>query len=91
MDKTTYLAAWDRYMILGSEVFLGIGLLIFLYYEVKVAQIKDSKEKYDYVSTHEIRYFWYAFLAIVIAACIFLNSIATEAVASRYMWLIYVR
>jgi len=91
MDKTTYLAAWDRYMILGSEIFLGIGLLIFLYYEVKVAQIKDPKEKYDYVSTHEIRYFWYAFLAVVIAACIFLNSVATETVASRYMWLIYVR
>ncbi|MEP2671459.1 MAG: hypothetical protein ABJH04_20820 [Cyclobacteriaceae bacterium] len=91
MDKTTYLATWDRYMILGSEIFLCIGLLIFLFYEVKVAQIKDPKEKYDYVSTHEIRYFWYAFLAVVIAGCIFLNSIATETVASRYMWLIYVR
>ena len=91
MDKATYLAAWDRYMILGSEVFLGIGLLIFLFYEFKIAQIKDPKEKYDYVSTHEIRYFWYAFLAVVIAACIFLNSVATETVASRYQWLIYVR
>lgn len=91
MDKATYLAAWDRFMILGSEVFLGIGLLIFLFYEFRIAQIKDPKKKYDYVSTHEIRYFWFSFLAVVFAACVFLNSVATEIVASRYMWLIYVR
>ncbi|HCM77459.1 MAG TPA: hypothetical protein DIS90_13830 [Cytophagales bacterium] len=91
MEKTAYLAAWDRYMVIGSEIFLGIGLIIFLFYEIKIAQIKDPKEKYDYVSTHEIRYFWFAFLSVVIAGCIFLNSIATELVASRYVWLIYVR
>lgn len=91
MDKVTFLAEWDRFMVLGSGIFLGIGILIFLFYEIKIAQIKDPKEKYDYASTHEIRYFWYALLAVVIAACIFLNSVATSAVASRYTWLIYVR
>ncbi len=91
MDKTTYLAAWDHFMVLGSLIFLGIGLLIFLVYKFKVTQIKDLKEKYDYVSTHEIRYFWYALLAVVISVCVFLNSVATETVASRYEWLIYVR
>ncbi len=91
MDKTTYLATWDRYMVLGSEILLGIGLVIFLFYELKVAQIKDPKEKYDYVSTHEIRYFWFAFLAVIIAGCIYLNSVATAQVTFRYQWLIYVR
>lgn len=91
MDKATYLAAWDHYMILGSEIFLGIGLLIFLYYEFKLAQIKDPKKKYDYASTHEIRYFWFSMLAIIIAGCIFLNSVATSTITARYTWLIYVR
>lgn len=91
MDKATYLANWDHYMVLGSVVFLGIGLLIFLFYNFKVVQIKDLKERYDYVSTNEIRYFWYSLLAVVIAVCVFLNSVATATVASRYEWLIYVR
>ena len=91
MDKATYLANWDHYMVLGSAVFLGIGLLIFLFYNFKVVQIKDLKERYDYVSTNEIRYFWYSLLAVVIAVCVFLNSVATATVASRYEWLIYVR
>ncbi|MBX2940950.1 MAG: hypothetical protein KF860_01275 [Cyclobacteriaceae bacterium] len=91
MDKTTYLAAWDHYMTLGSAIFFGIGLLIFLVYNVIISLIKDPKERYDYVSTNEIRFFWYALLAVVIGFCIFLNSVGTATVASRYEWLIYVR
>jgi len=91
MEKAEFLAAWDRFMVMGGEIFLGIGLLIFFYYEIKILQIKDSKEKYDYVSTHEIRFFWYSFLAFVIAGCIFLNSVGTAQITTRYQWLIYVR
>ncbi|HEY5690625.1 MAG TPA: hypothetical protein VIS49_04130 [Cyclobacteriaceae bacterium] len=91
MEKAEFLAAWDGYMVLGSEILLGIGILVFLFYEFKIAQIKDPKEKYDYVSTHEIRYFWFALLAVIFAGCLFLNSVASATVASRYQWLIYVR
>lgn len=91
MEKAEFLAAWDRFMVMGSEIFLGIGLLIFLYYEFKIAQIKDPKDKYDYVSTHEIRYFWYSFLAFIVAGCLFINSVATVQITSYLTWFIYVR
>ena len=85
------LASWDGFMVLGSQIFLGIGVLIFLYHEFRVLVIKDSKEKYDYVSTHEVRYLWYTFLALIVAGCLFLNSVATATVTARYDWLLYVR
>ena len=91
MEKEAFLAEWDGYMVMGSEVFLGIGILIFLFYEIQVARIRELKDKYDYVSTHEIRYFWFSFLSILIAGCIYLNSVATATIAQRYEWLIYVR
>ena len=91
MENAAFLAEWDRIMVLGSEIFLAIGILVFLFYEIQVARVKDLKEKYDYVSTHEIRYFWIAFLAVLIAGCIFLNSVGTATITKRYEWLIYVR
>ncbi|MEQ8425740.1 MAG: hypothetical protein RIA63_13575 [Cyclobacteriaceae bacterium] len=91
MKNEVFLASWDRFMVIGSEVFLGIGILIFLYYEIKISQIKDPEEKYEYVSTHEGRFFWFSFLAFIIAGCLFINSVGTATVTKRYEWLIYVR
>ncbi len=91
MENETFLASWDRFMVTGSLVFAGIGIAIFLFYEIRVASIRDLKEKYDYVSTHEIRYLWFAFLALMIGGCIYLNSVWTATITMRYEWLIYVR
>ena len=85
------LASWDGFMVLGSEIFLGIGVLIFLYHEVRVLSIRDYKEKYDYVSTHEVRYLWYTFLALIVAgytcdgASSALSSRNTRLFACKYM------
>ena len=47
-----------------------VGVLILLYHEFKVIQMKDYKEKYDYVNLNEVRYFWYAVIAFIVAAAI---------------------
>ena len=44
----------------------AIGILA--YHELKVFQAKDLKERYDYVTTHEIRFFWYSVVALIISA-----------------------
>lgn len=91
MEKAEFLAAWDHYMLLGSEIFFGLGILIFFFYEFKIAQIRDLKEKYDYVSTHEIQYFWVSFLAFIVAGCLYINTIATARITLHYSFLLYVR
>lgn len=67
----------DSSLILGALVFFAIAVLILLYHEIRVFLIKDSKEKYDYVSTHEIRYFWYAVVAFIVSAALYLNKVVT--------------
>ncbi len=59
---------WNRYMEIGGAAWVVIAILILLYHEFRVMQIKDYKEKYDYVNLNEVRFFWYAVLAIVVAA-----------------------
>jgi hypothetical protein len=55
-----FVLTWDRYMDYGAVTSIVGAVLIFLYHEFRVLQIKDYKEKYDYVNLYEVRYFWYA-------------------------------
>ena len=88
---STFLGLWDQYMFVGAMACIAVGILILLYHELKVIQIKDYKEKYDYVNQKEIRYFWYSVIAFIAAAAIYANTIATEKIVSDGMRWFYVR
>jgi hypothetical protein len=91
MEQTsTLFTHWDQYMTIAGSVSILIGILIFLYHEFKVLQVKDYKLKYDYVNLHEIRYFWYTVMAFIVAAFFFANTILTERVLNAMLWF-YVR
>ncbi len=82
---------WNSWMHLGTAACVIIAILILLYHEFRVMQIKDYKEKYDYVNLNEVRFFWYAVLAIVVAAGFYANTLATGKIASHGVLWFYVR
>jgi hypothetical protein len=88
---STFLGQWDQFMSIGSVACIVIGVLMLLYHEFKVLQIKDFKQKYDYVNQHEIQYFWYAVIAFIIAAVAYTNTIATQKILTDGMRWFYVR
>jgi hypothetical protein len=71
---------WNQYMTYGVFATIAMGALIFLFYEFKVLQIRDYKEKYDYVNLHEIRFFWYAMISFLLAGAFAINTIAHTAI-----------
>jgi hypothetical protein len=89
--NSIFLSSWDQYMYIGAAACVVIGVLILLYHEFKVFQIKDYKEKYDYVNLHEVRYFWYAIMVFIIAAAFFANTIYTSKITTDGMRWFYVR
>lgn len=89
--SSSFFVTWDRYMRLGSYASVAIAVLIFLYYEFRVFQIKDLKKKYDFVNLNEIKYFWYAVIALILAIGLFINSIGTEIITSKSDLWFYVR
>ena len=93
MEQTAeYIHGWDQYMAYGAYGFIGIAVLILLYHEFRIFQIKDYKEKYDYVNLHEINYFWYAVISLIAASALYANSLSgrTHIFASEAIWF-YVR
>ncbi|MEI9917975.1 MAG: hypothetical protein WDO14_04145 [Bacteroidota bacterium] len=82
---------WNQYMIIIGTGFVVLGALIFLYHEFRLLQIRDYKDKYDYVNTHEIKYFWYAIFMLIIAGFFFSNTVLTHRVITHGMLWFWVR
>jgi hypothetical protein len=86
-----YLTSWDQYMYIGAGIFVAFAVLILLYHEFRVFQIKDYKDKYDYVNLHEVRYFWYAIVALILAGAFFANTVYTSIIVREGERWFYVR
>jgi hypothetical protein len=82
---------WNLYMQISAAVCVVLAILMLLYHEFRVMQIKDYKEKYDYVNLNEVRFFWYAVLAVIVAAGLYANTLATEKIISHGVLWFYVR
>jgi len=79
--NTFSLTSWDSYMMVGTTISVAFALFIFLYHEFRIFQIKDFKEKYDYVN-NEIRFFWYMIMALIVGAFFYTNTIASTQIES---------
>jgi hypothetical protein len=95
MENTPhFVQSFDAYLLPGAYICAGFTVLILLYHEFRIFLIKDYKQKYDYVNLHEIRYFWYAVVAVILAVSLYLNYLAafisTSIFANMETWF-YVR
>jgi hypothetical protein len=81
----------DSILDLIGLVFLGIAVLILVYHEARVIMLKSEKEKYDYVSMNEIRYFWYAVMAFILGVALLLDGIVTPLFSADPSLRIYIR
>jgi hypothetical protein len=86
-----FILIWDRYMILGAYFFAACAVSVLLYHEFRIFQIKDNKQKYDYVNLHEITYFWYAVLALIFAVAFYTNGVVSKMNFSSMVTWFYVR
>lgn len=79
-----FVLASDQYLHYGAYACAAIAVAVFLYHEFRILVIKDFKEKYDYVNLHEIQYFWYSILALILAVALYINSIASKISTSIF-------
>jgi len=86
-----FLDSWSQYMYLLAIGFIVLGFIILGYHEFRILIIKDLKEKYDYVNLNEIKYFWYAIIAFIVAGFMFFNTLATDMIHKSGMTWFYVR
>ncbi len=74
MKPSILLIALDSQMTMGALAFFAAAVIIFFYHEFRVMAISNPKDRYDYVNTHEIRFFWFAVIALIGSMTLFLND-----------------
>ena len=63
-----------------------VGILIYLFYQVRLSSIKDYKEKHDFINTNEIKWYKYVFYAFGIAVAMIVNIYAAGKVTEIGLW-----
>jgi len=90
-NHSEFIQAWDQYLSLAAYVCFAIAILIVIYHEVRVLMLKDYKEKYDYVNLNQIKFVWYAVIALITGAAFYANSVGTKMIFSDVAIWFYVR
>jgi len=79
-DIRALLPIWDDWMLKAFGAFVGLGIMIYLYKVVRLALIKDNKDKYDFAFEHELNLIRYSVLSGVVGVALISNTVATEFV-----------
>ncbi|MBR9998701.1 MAG: hypothetical protein KFF73_07010 [Cyclobacteriaceae bacterium] len=75
-------------MVVGTVVLLVAAVLVFIFHKIRLASMKDLKQKYDYLSQYDIkmqmRSIWFLSGAILFA----LNTVYKPTMEIHYVWFI---
>ena len=89
ISATNFFAYWDRLMRYGAFAAAAFAVILVVFYEFRSARIKDSKDKYDYINQHEIKYFWLAIVCLLLSLAMFVNSVGTQFLVEKSrLWFI---
>jgi hypothetical protein len=72
-QHSPFLEGFYLAMIIGSIAFIIIGIILYIFYSIRVSMIADFKEKHDYISLHEIKWFKGMFLCFAVAVALAIN------------------
>jgi len=73
-----FFPQWKLWMQNGTFLMLGLSILVFLIYHLRLALINDYKIKYDFINNNEIRSYMISGFLLVLAGWFFLNSLFSD-------------
>ena len=85
-----FLEVWHMVMIVLMFLAIVIGIMIYVYNNLRFSSLKTHKEKWDYYKKYQAQFLWYSTIAFVVAADFVLNTYDDHTVALS-MWYFAVR
>ena len=77
-DYPQFITDWNQYMTLLAIVSTVVAAVILIFHEIRKAQIKDYKERYDFVTENEIKYLWYVLITLLVAGVFYSNTLISD-------------
>ena len=86
----SFMEVWYRYMIIGAIIAFSLGILLYLFHNLRLSLIKDYKGKHDFLNTNEIKWFKYCFYCFGLCAAFMINTYGADKFQQFGIWF-YVR
>lgn len=88
MNESTinFLTNWNNIMMILAPSIALIGIIIYVFYKIKLSTTKVLKDKYDLVSKHEYKFLMSTHVAIATAIFLLCNTYAAEGLNHSFMW-----
>ncbi len=84
--QNSFLDAWHNAMVVGGIIMFAIGIIIYLIHQLRVASIRDFKEKHDFINANEIKWYKYTFYSFGLGVAMFINLYAAGKVGDIGVW-----
>jgi hypothetical protein len=74
MNDPNQYASWNNLAANLAYACWGVGILIALFYYIRLAATSDSKSRYDFINKNEINSLWIASIILIVGAGFYFNS-----------------
>ncbi|HEU5292366.1 MAG TPA: hypothetical protein VFU05_17080 [Cyclobacteriaceae bacterium] len=85
-DHSQFLVAWHNAMILGAIFMVAIGILVYLFHNLRVSLIDDFHLKYNYINSKEIRNYKLVYYCFGVAAMLLINLYQMDKMKEVEVW-----
>lgn len=91
MDETivqpsSFLIFWHQAMLWGSILMFVAGIGTYIIHHLRIASLKNYKEKYDYINKREIRNYELIFIFFAIGAAMIINRYGMDKMRDVEVW-----
>lgn len=83
-----FLIFWHNAMLVGTVIMAVSGVVIYVVHKIRIATIRDPKEKYDYINQKEIKNYKFVFLCFGFAITMFINLYGRGTLNEMGVWFV---
>ncbi len=81
-----FLTVWNQAMYILAPAMLALSVIIYVFYKIRLSSLKTYKEKHDFISQKENKFFMASHIAIAAAIALLFNTYKSDAVALSVVW-----
>lgn len=74
-SPVSFINYWQQIVTIWAEIAVAAAVLILIYYLLRRSLISKRTVKYEFMSANEIRFYWYAALALSVGLTFYLNGL----------------
>lgn len=71
----SFVRHWHQIVTIWSEITFFAAIVILVFYILRRSVVTKRTKKYEFISSNEIRYYWYAALTLCFSFTFFLNGL----------------